>query len=68
MMQFSIYSRHCASQESAMVHKKRIASMLPPHGQVSVMQITDRQFADIQNFYGTAKIPPQAPPHQLEIF
>ena len=29
MMQFSVYMRHCASSESADVHEKRVAQLLP---------------------------------------
>ena len=52
MFQFSIYIRHCASQENAMVHIKRVKSFLPDYGQVGIMCITDKQFGNIQLFYG----------------
>src|SRR3712207_8382693 len=52
MFQFSIYIRHCASSENASVHIKRVKSFLPEYGQVGIMCITDKQFGDIELFYG----------------
>ena len=52
MFQFSIYVRHCASSENAEVHIKRIKSFLPEYGQVGIMCITDKQFENIELFYG----------------
>lgn len=68
MMQYSVYIRHCASNESADVHEKRINSILPPLGKVSVLRITDKQFGNIQNFWGKAEIPKGPQPTQLELF
>ena len=52
MFQFSIYVRHCASSENAEVHIKRVKSFLPEHGNVGIMCITDKQFGNIELFYG----------------
>ena len=52
MFQFSIYVRHCASSENAAVHVKRVKSFLPEHGNVGIMCITDKQFGNIELFYG----------------
>ncbi len=52
MFQFSIYVRHCASSENAEVHIKRVKSILPEHGNVGIMCITDKQFGSIELFYG----------------
>lgn len=68
MMQFSVYTRHCASYESAQVHIKRVKSILPPKGQVSILQITDKQYGHIVNFWGTKTEPLPEPPKQLELF
>ena len=68
MMQFSVYMRHSASSESADVHEKRIKSMLPPLGKVSILRITDKQFGNILNFWGKAEEPKEPPPLQLELF
>ena len=55
MMQFSVYMRHCASSESADVHEKRVAQLLPPFGKVSVLRITDKQFGNIMNYSSPGK-------------
>jgi CRISPR-associated protein Cas2 len=68
MMQYSVYTRHCASSESADVHEKRIGRLLPPMGKVSVLRITDKQFGGIMNFWGRAEVPKPPPPTQLELF
>ena len=68
MFQFSIYIRHCASRENMDVHMKRVRSMLPEYGNVGMLGITDKQFADIQLFYGQKESAPKAPGQQLELF
>ncbi|NOQ70720.1 MAG: CRISPR-associated endonuclease Cas2 [Crocinitomix sp.] len=68
MMQFSVYTRHCASFESATVHINRINSFIPNAGQVSIMQITDKQYGNIQNYWGISHAPLPGTPQQLELF
>lgn len=68
MMQYSVYVRHCASSESADVHEKRVQKLLPPLGKVSVLRITDKQFGNIQNFWGKVEVPKAPQPTQLELF
>jgi CRISPR-associated protein Cas2 len=68
MMQFSVYVRHCASGELANVHEKRIEKILPPHGQVSILRITDKQYGDIINFWGKKESKLAPTPQQLELF
>lgn len=68
MFQFSIYIRHCASMENAEVHKKRVKSFLPEFGKVGIICITDKQFGNIELFYGTKPQRPNSPGQQLELF
>lgn len=68
MMQFSVYSRHCASRESANVHIKRVKSWIPERGHVSIMMITDKQYGDIYNFWGKKEKSLPKTPKQLELF
>ena len=68
MMQYSVYIRHCASPESAEVHLKRVKAMVPPQGHVSVMQITDKQYGKIINFWGKKSSPLPEGPKQMELF
>ena len=68
MFQFSIYIRHCSSQENANVHIKRIKAMLPEFGHVGILCITDKQFGRIELFYGKKPSPPPPISQQLELF
>lgn len=68
MMQYSVYSRHCASRESSAVHIKRVKSFVPSKGQVSIMEITDKQYGTIMNFWGKKTDPLPEGPKQLELF
>lgn len=68
MFQFSIYVRHCASSENAEVHLKRVKSFLPEYGKIGLLTITDKQFANIQLFFGQKPTKPQAASAQLELF
>jgi CRISPR-associated protein Cas2 len=68
MMQFSVYIRHCASHESADMHTQRVQKNVPSQGMVSILRITDRQFGNIQNFWGGAAKPPPPSQPQLELF
>jgi CRISPR-associated protein Cas2 len=68
MMQYSVYSRHCASFESSEVHIKRVKKMIPDAGQVSILKITDKQYGDIVNYWGVVTKPLAPTPQQLELF
>ena len=68
MFQFSMYIRHCASMENAEVHRKRVKAILPEFGKVGIMCITDKQFGNIEIFFGTKPQLPNAPGQQLELF
>lgn len=68
MFQFSIYVRHCASMENADVHIRRVKSFLPEYGKVGILCITDKQFGNIDLFYGKKPLVPNAPGQQLELF
>lgn len=68
MFQFSIYVRHCPSKENADVHIKRVKSILPPHGKVGILCITDKQFGNIELFDHAAKCESDEPLQQLELF
>lgn len=68
MFQFSIYTRHCASKENADVHVRRVKAILPEHGHVGIMTITDKQFGEIIMYEGQVKHDPCAPGQQLEMF
>ena len=68
MFQFSIYVRHCASSENAAVHIKRVKSFLPEFGHIGIICLTDKQFGNIELFYGKNAVPSSTPGQQLELF
>ncbi len=68
MLQYSVYIRHCASEENAAVHFERVKNALPPDGEVRVMMITDKQYERMQTFWGKKRKPTPELPKQLELF
>ena len=68
MLQYSVYIRHCASEENADVHYGRIKNFLPPDGEVRLLTVTDKQFERMQTFWGKLRKPPPPAPKQLELF
>ena len=67
-MQYSVYIRHCASEENASVHIQRVERMLPPDGEVRIILITDKQFERMRIFWGKKRQKPAPIPTQLELF
>lgn len=68
MMQYSVYIRHCASEESAAVHIGRVEYIVPDDGEVRIITITDKQFERMRVFWGKRRQPPERAPVQLEFF
>lgn len=68
MFQFSIYLRHCPSRENAKVHTKRVKLSLPKYGKVCILEITDKQFGNMELFHGIKEIELPKPTQQLQLF
>ena len=68
MHQFSVYIRYCGSLESAQVHIRRVKSMIPEKGHVSVLSITDKQYSNIIHIWGSVEKKTRPTPLQLEFF
>lgn len=69
MFQFSIYARHCPTRDNADVHKNRVKMFLPPEGCVGILGITDKQFGEMDIFYGKKRKESRQPiVQQLEMF
>ncbi|MBS1937097.1 MAG: CRISPR-associated endonuclease Cas2 [Bacteroidetes bacterium] len=68
MMQFSIYLRHCASKENGEAHRKRVLALLPPHGMVNILAVTDKQFGSMEIYLNTKQVDEIDTPQQLELF
>lgn len=67
-MQYSIYKRHCPSQENANVHIRRVEKMIPPDGAVRILTITDKQFSRMKAFHGKQRSTIEEAPEQLQFF
>lgn len=65
MFQFSIYLRHCSSRENADTHIKRVKKILPEKGHIGILCITDKQFGDMEIYYG--KKADKKPPTSIQL-
>lgn len=52
MVQFSVYTKYCASRERAEVVAGKVGSLVPEHGKVDILFFTDKQFEMIRSFRG----------------
>lgn len=68
MVQYSVYSRPCPSEENLEVHLRRVRQILPPDGHVRILRFTDKQYARMECFRGTTPEDPEGMPRQLELF
>jgi len=68
MLQLSVYARHCPSEESGEGIRRRIGESVPPHGQVRLLLVTDRQFGKMEVYFGKSRRPTEEPPPQLMLF
>jgi len=68
MMQFSVYVRHCPSEENSNVHVARVEKIVPDDGEVRILVLTDKQFERQRIFWGKMRKSPLPPPQQLELF
>lgn len=68
MFQFSIYLRHCPSRENAEVHIKRTKNNLPKQGKVGILCVTDKQFGQMELFFGQQETEIPQPVQQLQLF
>lgn len=67
-LQFSVYARHCPSEDSMRVQAKHVRLLLPSEGEVRLLGVTDRQFAKMESYFGEKRIPTESPPEQLMLF
>ncbi|MCE7975469.1 MAG: CRISPR-associated endonuclease Cas2 [Leptolyngbya sp. PLA1] len=68
MLQFSVYARHCPSEESGEGVLSRIGRQVPERGQVRLLLVTDKQFGKMTVFYGRKRRPAEEPPQQYMLF
>lgn len=68
MIQYSVYSRPCPTDENAEVHVKRVKRILPSDGQVRILKFTDKQYAKMECFQSTISKRIESQPSQTELF
>ncbi len=68
MLQYSVYARHCMSDENAITQEGRIKSALPKDGEVRILSLTDKQFGRMKIFHGKTRQPTEEAPQQLSLF
>jgi CRISPR-associated protein Cas2 len=68
MFQFSSYIRHCSSRENMEVHIKRVKRVLPLHGKVGILSVTDKQFGLMELFENRKEEQLPEVSQQLELF
>lgn len=68
MLQFSVYARHCASEDFADGIRQDVRGVLPPDGQVRLVAITDRQFGKMEIYVGQNRRATEDPPMQFMLF
>ncbi len=68
MVQYSIYSRPCPTDENAAVHIKRVKSMLPPDGEVRILRFTDKQYGMMECFRSAVSTQVEQQPEQIMLF
>lgn len=67
-IQYSVYGRHCTSEETADVHYRRVERSLPPDGEVRMLAVTDRQYEKMKIFWGKIRQSCPETPQQLSLF
>lgn len=68
MMQFSVYRRYFPSEEASETLRRRIRAAIPSGGLVSLLLVTDKQFAKMETFLGKKRQDNDEPPDQLQLF
>jgi len=67
-LQYSVYARFAASQESIEAARNRVRAAVPPEGQVRLLAVTDRQYGQMEVYFGKKRHPVEDPPVQYELF
>ena len=68
MMQFSVYGRHCPSEENANVHESRIKSALPGDGEVRLLTVPGASAGRAQSRHDFTKFPERIVLHERASF
>ncbi len=55
MLQFSVYCRVCRGQDIVEREIRRIKQVLPPKGNIRILQVTEKQYGNMQFLVGMPK-------------
>ncbi len=55
MAQFSVYYKYCSSVEKSDSISRQMKPHIPLGGKVDILTITDKQFSNMERFYGITK-------------
>ena len=67
-VQFSVYARPCGSTDRVDTHVRRLKKLIPKHGEVRGLIITDAQWGRMLIMRAQKKQPPEEQPEQLMFF
>lgn len=67
-LQYSVYAKHCDTEEDGHRLAARIEKQIPILGQVRLLLVTDRQFAKMRIYFGKRKAKAENVPEQLLLF
>ncbi len=68
MLQYSVYVHYAVSEEAEQAYRTKVFAVLPSHGQVRLVSVTDRQFEKMEIYVGKKRERTEDPPHQLMLF
>ena len=68
MMQFSVYARPCGTADKVDTQVRRLKKLIPPHGEVRALTVTDAQWGRMMVVRSEKKKPPEDMPEQLMFF
>lgn len=68
MLQYSVYARICNGHERVDKHTKKLQQVLPPEGNIRVLEITDQQYGRMKVVVGKRKENEKKQANQLLLF
>ncbi len=67
-MQFSAYLKFASSQAALDVISVRVEAALPPHGKVTCIAFTDKQYERMRHFWGSKQAKSNVCVNQYDLF
>ena len=66
-VQRGMYVRYCTTADNGRTHRRRIENINEPSSTICLLNITDREFAEIYSHFGSTKAPKKRPKTQENI-